>query len=47
VSDQVILAGENGNYEISISLQTLNLAPRAETSIKGDIGILRGSGFQT
>jgi hypothetical protein len=47
VSDQVQLAGEGGNYEISIPLKALNLTPQAGTIIKGDIGILRGNGFQT
>lgn len=47
VTDQVQLASDGGNYEISIPLKTLNLSPQAGTTIKGDIGLLRGNGFQT
>ena len=47
VSDQVQLAGNNGNYEFSIPLSVLELRPRAGQSISGDIGILRGDGFET
>jgi hypothetical protein len=47
VSDQVLLAGKDGNFEISISLSTLGLAPQDGQSIGGDIGVLRGNGFQT
>ncbi|MDQ3814725.1 MAG: hypothetical protein M3347_12340, partial [Armatimonadota bacterium] len=47
VSEQVTLAGDAGNYEISVPLALLNLQPEAGQSIKGDIGILRGNGFQT
>ena len=44
VSAEVQLAGAGGNYEFSIPLATLGLKPKAGTSLKGDIGILRGSG---
>jgi len=48
VSGQVTLAGDGaGNYELSIPLQVLGLQPQAGQSLKGDIGILRGNGFQT
>ncbi len=48
VSDQVQLAGDGaGNYELSVPLQVLGLKPQAGQSLKGDIGILRGNGFQT
>ena len=48
VSDQVALAGDGeGNYELSIPLQVLAIQPQAGQSIKGDIGLLRGNGFQT
>jgi hypothetical protein len=47
VSAQVRLAGTNGNFEISIPLATLGLKPAAGQRLKGDIGILRGNGFQT
>lgn len=44
VSAEIQLAGAGGNYEFSIPLATLGLKPNAGTSLKGDIGILRGSG---
>jgi hypothetical protein len=44
VSAEIQLAGTGGNYEFSIPLATLGLKPNAGTSLKGDIGILRGSG---
>ncbi len=48
VSDKVNLTADGeGDYEISAPLALLNLAPKAGTTIKGDIGILRGNGFQT
>lgn len=47
VSSQVTLAGEAGNYEISVPLALLGLKPQSGQSIKGDIGILRGNGTQT
>ncbi len=47
VSSEVTLAGANGNFEISIPLAALGLKPQAGQQIKGDIGILRGNGFQT
>lgn len=47
VTAQVELAGQEGNYELSIPLSVLGLQPRAGMSIKGDLGILRGNGFQT
>ncbi len=47
VSDQVQLAGKDGNYELSIPLAALELRAAAGTSIQGDLGILRGDGFNT
>ncbi|MCX7049169.1 MAG: hypothetical protein NTX50_27240, partial [Candidatus Sumerlaeota bacterium] len=47
VSGQVQLAGSDGVYEISVPLSLLNLKPQAGMSIKADIGVLRGNGFQT
>ena len=47
VSAEVRLAGTNGNYEISIPLSALGLTPAAGRRIKGDLGVLRGNGFQT
>jgi hypothetical protein len=36
-----------GFFEFSIPLATLGLEPKANMTLKGDIGILRGNGFQT
>lgn len=47
VSDQVQLAGKDGNFEVSIPLAALRLRAEAGTSIRGDIGVLRGDGFTT
>jgi hypothetical protein len=47
VAAQVQLAGANGSYEMSVPLATLGLEPQDGHRIKGDIGILRGNGFQT
>jgi hypothetical protein len=57
VSDKVELAaggekdlrqkGEHGLFEMSIPLSVLGLKPEAGKSIRGDIGLLRGNGFQT
>jgi hypothetical protein len=47
VSSEVEFATTNGNYEVSIPLATLGLKPAPDQSIKGDLGILRGNGFQT
>ena len=47
VSNQVQLAGADGNYELSIPLATLHLTPQPGMKIKADLGVLRGDGFQT
>ena len=47
VSAQVRLAGTNGNFELSIPLAVLDLKPQPGQRINGDLGILRGNGFQT
>ena len=48
VSEQVALAGDGqGNYEYSVPLQLLGIKPQAGQTLKGDIGVLRGNGFQT
>ena len=41
------LAGTNGNYEISIPLSVLGLPAKPAARLKGDLGVLRGNGFQT
>jgi hypothetical protein len=45
VSADVKLASDKGGFEFSIPLSTLGLKPGRE--IRGDIGLLRGNGFQT
>jgi hypothetical protein len=48
VSRQVTLAGRDGNYELSMPLALLSLPdPQTGKTIRGDIGLLRGNGFQT
>jgi hypothetical protein len=47
MSVRVELAATNGNYEISIPLADLDLKPQPGQRIKGDLGVLRGNGFQT
>ena len=48
VSDQVQLAGGAERvFEFSVPLATLGLQPKSGTTLRGDIGILRGNGFQT
>ena len=48
VSSQVTLAGDgNGGYELSVPLSLLELKAEIGTTVAGDVGILRGNGFQT
>ncbi len=47
VTDQIQLAGRDGNFEVSIPLAVLGLHPESGQRLKGDLGILRGNGFQT
>jgi len=48
ISDQVQLAVDAvGNYEVSVPLSAIGLKPEAGRSIRGDIGILRGTGTTT
>jgi len=47
VSDQVRLASAEGNYEVSVPLAVLGLNPSPGLQVRGDVGILRGNGFQT
>ena len=47
VSDQVQLAGTEGDYEISIPLKVIGLNPVGLKRVKADLGVLRGDGFQT
>lgn len=48
VSDRVTLASDGqGNYEMSAPLALLGLSPSAGRTLHGDVGLLRGNGFQT
>ena len=47
MSAQLQFAEKDGNYEISIPLATLGLRADVGATIKGDLGVLRGDGFQT
>jgi hypothetical protein len=48
VTSQVTLAdGGNGDFELSVPLALLGLRPAAGQALRGDVGILRGNGFQT
>jgi hypothetical protein len=47
VSTQIKLAQRGANYEISVPLQLLGMKPEQESTILGDIGVLRGDGSQT
>ncbi|MCW3051847.1 MAG: repeat containing protein, partial [Chthonomonadales bacterium] len=48
VSDQIQLASDSiGNYVLSIPLATLRWKPQSGQKYRGDIGVLRGNGFQT
>ena len=39
--------GDHGIFEMSVPLSVLGLKPEAGMSIRGDVGLLRGNGFQT
>jgi hypothetical protein len=47
VSAQMQFAGKDGNFEFSIPLAVLGLKPAAGQRLRGDLGVLRGSGGQT
>ena len=48
VTDRVVFAaGGDGNYEISIPLATLHWQPKPGETVRADLGVLRGSNFQT
>jgi hypothetical protein len=47
VSKQMILAGSEGNYELSVPLELLGLKPVDGMRISADIGVLRGDNGQT
>jgi hypothetical protein len=37
----------NGGYEFSVPLTVLGWNPAAGPALRGDVGVLRGNGFQT
>ena len=47
VSGEVQFARSEGNYEVSVPLKLLGWKPKVGAEIRGDIGLLRGNGFQT
>lgn len=47
VTADVRFATADGNFEISVPLKTLGLDPTPGITVRGDLGILRGNGFQT
>jgi hypothetical protein len=47
ISGTAKLAGQAGNFELSVPLATFGLEPGPGQSIRADIGILRGDGFRT
>ena len=42
-----LVRGANGDYELEVPLSVIGFAPAAGTTVKGDIGVLRGSGGET
>jgi hypothetical protein len=47
LSSQLNFAAKDGLFEYSIPLAALGLTPKDGLALRGDIGILRGNGFQT
>lgn len=47
VSAQLDFAAKAGAYEFSVPLATLGLTPKDGLDLRGDVGVLRGNGFQT
>ena len=47
VSDQLQFASADGNFELSVPLAVLGLKPESGQTIRADLGVLRGNGFQT
>lgn len=48
VTDQIALAADGtGNFELRVPLSVLGWQPKAGDLVRADIGVLRGSGFQT
>ncbi len=48
VTEKLEFASDNtGNFEVSIPLATLHWQPKADETVRADLGVLRGSNFQT
>lgn len=47
VGAELQFAAADGNYELSIPLRLLQLDPAPGATLRGDLGVLRGSGFET
>lgn len=47
LSEQLQFGGADGGFEWSLPLASLGLSAKAGQTLHGDIGILRGNGFQT
>ncbi|HWE95151.1 MAG TPA: hypothetical protein VG269_14385 [Tepidisphaeraceae bacterium] len=47
VSTDLQFAAAEGNFEFSIPLSVLGLRPKPGQTLRGDVGVLRGDGFQT
>ncbi|WAC19502.1 hypothetical protein OVA24_19950 [Luteolibacter sp. SL250] len=47
VSSLIEFSGSGGNYEVSIPLASLGFKPSLGAKIRGDIGVLRGTGGET
>jgi hypothetical protein len=47
VTGSVTLAARGGDYVVSVPLSLLGLSIEAGSSVRGDIGVLRGNGFET
>ncbi len=47
VSAKVELAQDGGNFEVAVPLSLLSFKPKAGLTIRGDVGVLRGTAGQT
>lgn len=47
ISRQLRFASADGDYEFSVPLDVLGLRPEPGLVLRGDLGLLRGNGFQT
>jgi hypothetical protein len=47
VDERVVLAGKDGDWELSVPLDLIGISSRNGLHLRGDVGILRGRDFQT